>query len=308
MADATYQSIFKQSAEGVCAVLGRGLPFPLQLHPLTPEGRYHHVIFGYWDLNHGRPPYGETPFSFSIALVTEEGKKQGYKSGIEEIYVDDAFKGFGLAKILARNALILFKLHGDRWLEGNTKHMGARVWQEMGYLAQPHGVDLNNDDNIFENWSEDHVYLSHAEQCAELIRRMDRLVQDDYMTDAQRQRLSSKLDPEDPASIWHFIEDREVVTLPLRVSSTRAEDISVILSHFLMRDLQVHIGIDLHNNMQMSRIAERTAHLSVDQTQFDAVTQAHIVEIRRRYDEEKEYDEFMARVYAITDAATASPK
>lgn len=278
---------FESAVDAYNAVLSRDLPLSplIKLHSRRARTQNYTDITSGWILDHGTEPHNLTPMCLRMAFVKPEAKKQGYFSGIAELFIHSDFHGLGIGKILLRNAIGLFRQHGDSKIELNTQEMGAHFWQSQGFTGAAQERDLNDEENSFSDWEPKHVYESFEAQVKIIHKRLTGLKSNGYITGELHDRATATLDPDAPQSIWKFLEIKDPVTYQEDYggqSYTFTEPLSVLA----LKGLKTALELNFNSNSQMQRIHEKTANTQIDPQKFGHTLSRYIATERRQYQQE----------------------
>ncbi len=251
----------------IAARLDQGLSLDLSARVIPPHDQCltHTVV----EIGRGLgfPRNMDALATLELWFVTPEGRAQGYKSGVGDIYVHPSFGGLNIASILVHNALDLFRENGDRDVECNTQSLGAYFWQRMGWLATKHGTEFG--ETIFD---ENSCYIGWSA----LVGALKRKPYDGYLSilkksGAQVEKALSLLNETEPSSIWALIDSG----ITVEVYDHRAdENYEMDFARLVLNGEQVNTSLNLESNWQMDRFQSRVNHLAFDRPRFEQIWQA----------------------------------
>ncbi len=259
----------------------------------TEEKDHHRVAHAGWILNHGRPPHNLSPVHCSLGLVSPEGREDGYESGFDRVQVGHDFQKFGIGKILARNAMNLFRANGDTKIRANTESKGSYFWQDLGFLPTKEETDLNDEDNMFSDFDERNSYMSHDQLCHALENKLSSLHDAGSIDAKLHDKTLAKISTIDPTFIWKILG----IDTPVRASFENEHPVRLApLGKALMENMRISTFFDMLNPKQMKRFDAKTSDIEIDEHSFGRRTSKYIATQRHRFDEDRKYDELMSRV------------
>lgn len=279
---------FFKEAHGMCQILSRNLPFEME-GEVFERGYAHDVLNAYWVLDAGEGYQKTIGAHVILAFVNEEGREHGHRSGIVRVQIYGDLQGQGLAKILVRNAMELFKVHGDKMVDVNgIGEGGSYIAQSIGFTPSMETRDLNPDDDMHE-WTTCLLFDGHAEQVKKIQFRLEHFHEKGFIDTELYERARGTLDKDDPKSIWDFMDIKDVVTEEVRIYDLVKTG---TLPSLVMNGIDVAMEFDMQSNSQWGRLSEKTESLHIDETKLNEAVESLVAEWRNREDIRRANDEW----------------